>query len=904
MKKKLNFKNLLLMTLMLSSMAFVAQSTISGTIKDNSGNLIPGVNILLKGTTTGTTTDFDGNYVISNVTNGAYTIIASYIGYDNFTKEITVNGNLKLNINIKENAQSLDEIIVTGVVNPKSKLESSVSISTISAAKIAESTPRTTGEIFRNIPGIRAESSAGEGNTNFNVRGVPVSSGGSRYLQLQEDGLPLNLFGDTSFGNSDNWLRADSNIGRVEAIRGGSASTQTSNGPAGIINLISKTGSTEGGSVGTTVGLDYNTNRVDFEYGTPLGNGLSYHIGGFMRTGEGPRTTGFNANKGGQIKANITKKFKSGYIRTYLKFLNDKTAMYMPMPMLLQGTDENPTYSNLPGFDITTDGLQSKYLQESSGPTSSDRNRQSRDVRDGNNVISKSVGVEFSFDLGDGWKVRNNGKVAINNGAFIAPFSAGFGATASVLGSLINDSDATEAGTQAPLGALVDAGFLQADPSNNKLVYADGAKEAYNPSNGLIQNIHVFDTTIDDLSNVINDLKVSKKINDNVSVTAGYFTATQNTKISWQWNSFLQEVKGGGDARLVNIDGLSRGGQYAYGTPVWGNCCQRKYNTQHTVNAPYIAVDADLSEKLNFSGSIRRDNVRVDGTIAGDGARVLGEYDVNGNNIIEPIEKVVPIVQPNQNQIISDKYSYTSYSAGLNYKMNDDSAVFGRISSGASGRAADRNGYNTDGTADVQYDEVSQFEVGYKKRFEKGTLNVTGFSSVTDEAAGFELQNTVGSKYTATGLEVESAFAFGNFSINGSATYTNAKIKEDRGGNGANNGNKPRRQADLVYNIAPTYNFGLEKQHLVALTVLGTTESFATDGNDLVQPGYAYINLLGRVGLTKGLSLSLNVNNLFDTVGITEVEGQDGAAINGTDRYVRARSITGRSTTMTLQYRF
>ena len=112
MKKKLNFKNLLLMTLMLSSMAFVAQSTISGTIKDNSGNLIPGVNILLKGTTTGTTTGFDGNYVISNVTNGAYTIIASYIGYDNFTKEITVNGNLKLNIIIKENAQSLDEIIV------------------------------------------------------------------------------------------------------------------------------------------------------------------------------------------------------------------------------------------------------------------------------------------------------------------------------------------------------------------------------------------------------------------------------------------------------------------------------------------------------------------------------------------------------------------------------------------------------------------------------------------------------------------------------------------------------------------------------------------------------------------------------------------------------------------------
>ncbi|WP_341220324.1 TonB-dependent receptor [Polaribacter atrinae] len=877
MKKLIQLKRLVLITLTFTASTLLAQSTISGSVKDQNGELIPGVNIILKGTTLGTTSDFDGNYEIKNVENGTYSLSASYIGFDNFTKDVTVNSSqVTVNIVIKENAQSLDEIIVTGVVNPKSKIESSVSISTISVKQIEQSSPRTTGEIFKNIPGIRAESSAGEGNSNFNVRGVPVSSGGSRYLQLQEDGLPLNLFGDTSFGNSDNWLRADKNIARVEAIRGGSASTQTSNGPAGIINLISKTGSTEGGTVSMTTGLDYSTNRVDFEYGTPLENGISYHIGGFMRTGEGPRATGFNANKGGQIKANITKRFKSGYIRTYLKFLNDKTAMYMPMPMLLQGTDANPTYANLPGFDITTDALQSKYLQESSGPTSSDRNRQSRDIRDGNNAISKSVGVEFSFDLGDGWKVRNNGRIALNNGAFIAPFSAGFGET-----------DSFVAGLPIPQPAT--------------LSYADNGA-AYNPANGLIQNIHVFDTTIDDLSNVMNDLKVSKKITDNVAVTAGYFTATQNTKISWQWNSFLQEVKGGGDARLVDVDGLSRGGQYAYGTPAWGNCCQRKYNTQHTVNSPYVGIDADLNDKLNFSGSVRFENVKVDGTIAS--GPETGEFDVNNNNIIEPIEMAVPIVQPNQNQIISDEYSFTSYSAGLNYKMNDDSAVFGRYSLGASGRAADRNGYNIDGTADVQYDQVSQLEIGYKKRFDKGTLNVTGFSSITDEAAGFELQNTVGSKYTATGLEVESAFVFGDLSINGSATYTNAKIKEDRGGNGANDGNKPRRQADLLYSIAPSYNFGLEKQHSLGFSILGTTESYATDANDLVQPGYAYINFLGRVGLTEGLSLSLNINNLFDTVGITEVEGMDGTAINGTDRYVRARSITGRSSSLSLQYSF
>ena len=776
----------------------------------------------------------------------------------------------------------LDEVVVTGVVNRKSRLESSVSVSSIGAKQIEQSAPRTTGEVFRNIPGVRAESSGGEGNANFNVRGVPVSSGGSRYLQLQEDGLPVMLFGDTSFGNSDNWLRIDSNIGRIESIRGGSASTQTSNGPAGIINMISKTGITEGGSVSSTTGLDFNTNRLDFEYGTPLANGISYHIGGFVRSGEGPRTAGFNASQGGQFKANITKKFESGYIRTSFKFLNDRTPMYLPMPMLLKGTDANPTFANLPGFDITTDGLQTKYSQQSAGPTSSESGNTLRDVRKGNNPISQAIGLEFEFDLGEGWKISEKGRISFNKGNWIAPFSAGVGTANSLVaaGSFL-------AGVGVPVGST--------------LSYADNAS-VFAPANGLIQNIHMFDTTQDDLNNLFNDFKISKKLGNNVSVTAGYFTANQTTKISWQWNSFLQEVKGDGEARLVNVNGYSRAGQLAYGTPVWGNCCQRNYNLQHSVNAPYAGIDANITEKLNFSGSIRYDHVNVDGTIA-DG-NTAGPVDVNGNGIIEGIETVVPVVQATNRRVVGDDYNYTSYSAGLNYKINDASAVFGRYSVGASGRAADRNSYGANGTAIVQYDKISQLEAGYKRKFAAGYVNLTGFSSVTDEAAGTALNLNAGNKYKATGLEFEGAYNVADFSVVGSVTYTNAEIVEDRTSSvvGTNNGKTPRRQANFVYNLSPTYEFGSGKQHLLGLSVLGTSKSFAGDDNNLIQPGYAYINLLAKVGLTKGLSLAASINNLFDTVGITEVEGVDGAF--GGDRLVRARAITGRSSTLSLQYKF
>ena len=874
MKKLLQIRFTVLMVLLLSTTAFVAQSTISGTVKDQSGNLIPGASVLLKENAKGATTDFDGNYEIKNVANGTYTIIASYIGYDSFKKEITVSGNLKLDIIIKENAQSLDEIIVTGVVNPKSKIESSISISTVGVKQIEQASPRSAGELFRSIPGIRAESSGGEGNANFNVRGVPVSSGGSRYLQLQEDGLPIMLFGDTSFGNADNFLRIDANIGRVEAIRGGSAATQTSNGPAGIINMISKTGRIEGGTIGATYGLDFQTSRLDFEYGTSINDGLYYHIGGFMRVGEGPRNIGYQGNKGGQIKANLTKEFKNGYVRTYFKYLNDNSVMYMPMPVSLTGSNSNPTFGNLPGFDITSDSPHSVNIQNTYSVY--DGNPTQNDMRSGNNPVSASVGAEFSFDLGEDWKVNGKARYSNNSGQWNAPFTANVGTVAEI--------EALTRGASGATGALT---------------YQDGSP--FNPANGLAQDLRYFDVTIEDLSNFFSDIKVSKAINDNIGVTVGMFSATQNTKIGWQWSSAISEVAGDGKARLGVFDGFSQGGAYSFGQPVWGNCCQRKYNTVHNVNSPYVGVDAEISEKLNFDGSIRFENVNVNGTINSgqlsnlDANGDLIGFDYNSDGVISPFEQTIPTIAGNPGQAINDDYNFVSYSAGLNYKINDGAAVFGRYSKGASGRAADRNTYGTDGLGDVQFDEISQFEVGLKKRLDDGVLNVTGFLSNTDEGISNELNRTVGNPFKALGLEVESAYRFGDFGINGSVTYTKAEID-----GGANQGNKPRRQADFVYNLAPTYSFGAKKQHLFGITILGTSKSFAQDDNDLVMPGYAYVNAVARFSLTKGLSLSVNANNLFDTIGVTEVEGNGNIASG----LAAARTISGRSTTMTLQYSF
>ena len=254
----------------------------------------------------------------------------------------------------------IEEVIVTGTASPVTQLESSVSISSVNMDEIANFAPRSAAEIFRNIPGIRAEATGGEGNANISVRGLPVASGGAKFLQLQEDGLPVVQFGDIAFGNADIFVRADANVARVESIRGGSASTFASNSPGGIINMISKTGEQAGGSFALSKGVDFDQTRADFAYGAPLGNDWSFHLGGFLREGSGPRDPGYKATMGGQIKANLGRTFEGGFVRFYLKHLDDRSIGYLPMPM-------RPNGDSLPGFDALSDTPHSVYLLHNLG---------------------------------------------------------------------------------------------------------------------------------------------------------------------------------------------------------------------------------------------------------------------------------------------------------------------------------------------------------------------------------------------------------------------------------------------------------------------------------------------------------------------------------------------------------
>lgn len=85
-------------------------------------------------------------------------------------------------------------------------------------AEIAQSDPSSAADIVRNIPGFRSQASGGEGNANISARGLPMH-GGSKYVQFDEDGLPVLQFGDIDFATADQWVRSDSTIGTPRSSR-------------------------------------------------------------------------------------------------------------------------------------------------------------------------------------------------------------------------------------------------------------------------------------------------------------------------------------------------------------------------------------------------------------------------------------------------------------------------------------------------------------------------------------------------------------------------------------------------------------------------------------------------------------------------------------------------------------
>lgn len=439
--------------------------------------------------------------------------------------------------------EAMEEVVVTAVARPVNRLESSVSTSSLDIEDVVQIAPRSVAEIFRSLPGIRSESSGGNGNANITIRGIPLATGGSKYLQLYEDGLPVVEFGDMNFANGDNFIRYDWSIARIESVRGGSASTFASNSPGGLINLISDTGGTEDGAVGVSFGVDYDELRTDFEYGGALTDSIDFHIGGFYRQGEGVRETGFDGDKGGQVKLNVTRNFDNGFLRFFAKHLDDRVTTYLPSPVRV---NSNGDFGPVPNYDASTESLHTG-LQTSISTFDAFGNRRQRNITDGIHSKVSAFGFELSHELEGDWIINNRLRTSDISGGFISPFTDGTGTAGALADGICAGSPANGAGV--PVSGCTGTTVTLANGPN--------AGQAY-PSNALAFNNLIFDTTFNDVGLLVNDLKVTKEL-DKVAVTVGYYKSKQSIDIDWSsWPFYLQTVDG---TNAQNLNVVSTTGQ-------------------------------------------------------------------------------------------------------------------------------------------------------------------------------------------------------------------------------------------------------------------------------------------------------------------------------------------------------
>ena len=136
-------------------------------------------------------------------------------------------------------------------------------------------------------------------------------------MQIQEDGLPVVLFGDIQFGNNDYWTHPMPTDERIEAIRGGTASTLASQAIGAVLNHISFTGRNDGGYVELEKAVNYDFTKVNFRFGTSINDTLYYNLGGYYDVGRGIEHAAYNVSNSYAIKGNITKELADdrGYIR-------------------------------------------------------------------------------------------------------------------------------------------------------------------------------------------------------------------------------------------------------------------------------------------------------------------------------------------------------------------------------------------------------------------------------------------------------------------------------------------------------------------------------------------------------------------------------------------------------------
>ena len=225
-----------------------SQVTISGIVLDNSGIPLPGVNVIVSGTSNGTQTDFDGNFRI-NVSVGEV-LVFSYVGF--VTLETTIQNSGNINISMGEDSNTLDEIVVTALGIKKEKKALGYSVSTITEERIDNNAQSDIVRVLEGkVAGVQITNQNGmSGSSNqVIIRGMNSFTGNNNALFII-DGVPYSndtntagSFIEGNMGTSRSFDIDPNNIESIDILKGLAATTiYGTEGRNGVILITTKTG--------------------------------------------------------------------------------------------------------------------------------------------------------------------------------------------------------------------------------------------------------------------------------------------------------------------------------------------------------------------------------------------------------------------------------------------------------------------------------------------------------------------------------------------------------------------------------------------------------------------------------------------------------------------------------------
>ena len=234
MKKRLN-GILTLLLVFVVQLTFAQEKTVTGLVTDQTGLPLPGVNVIVQGTNTGTQTDFDGNYLLEVPVGG--NLVFSYVGFA--TQIVKVGAPNVYDVVLDVDAAALDEVIVVGYGNTTRELSTSA-VSTVSAESIETFVPSTSVDniLQGKAAGVQVTAANGRpGNTAFvQIRGVGSINAGSTPLYVV-DGTPIDAADVANINPQD--------IASMAVLKdAATVSKYGSRGANGVILITTKTGRT------------------------------------------------------------------------------------------------------------------------------------------------------------------------------------------------------------------------------------------------------------------------------------------------------------------------------------------------------------------------------------------------------------------------------------------------------------------------------------------------------------------------------------------------------------------------------------------------------------------------------------------------------------------------------------